>query len=75
MSGRSFGLKTGFHCRRPDSGELRQRSGDRLPRNWQKLALYIDASPHSPKDLDHDAVDAVGADETEGDVMRLAISP
>jgi DNA polymerase-3 subunit delta len=37
-----------------------------------KLALYLDASPHSPKDLDHDAVDAVGTDTAEGDIMRLA---
>ena len=38
----------------------------------QKLALYLDASPHSPKELDHDAVDAVGADTAEGDFLRLA---
>jgi DNA polymerase-3 subunit delta len=38
----------------------------------QKLALYIDASPHSPKELVPDAVDAVGTNEAEGDVMRLA---
>jgi DNA polymerase-3 subunit delta len=38
----------------------------------QKLALYIDASPHSPKELDHDAIDAVGADTAEGDFGRLA---
>ena len=38
----------------------------------RKLALFLDASPHSPKELDHDAVDAVGADAGEGDLMRLA---
>lgn len=38
----------------------------------EKLALYLDASPHAPKELDHDAVDAVGADAAEGDLMRLA---
>jgi DNA polymerase-3 subunit delta len=37
----------------------------------QKFALYADASPHSPKELDHDAIDSVGAD-TEGDFLRLA---
>ena len=37
-----------------------------------KLALYVGASPQSPKDLDHDAVDAVGADMPEGDFLRLA---
>jgi DNA polymerase-3 subunit delta len=38
----------------------------------QKLALYIDASPQSPKELDHDAIDAVGADLPEGEVLHLA---
>jgi DNA polymerase-3 subunit delta len=38
----------------------------------QKLALYVDASPNAPKELDHDAVDAVGADSDEGDFLRLA---
>lgn len=37
-----------------------------------KLAVYADASPETPKDLDHDALDAVGADMAEGDWMRLA---
>jgi DNA polymerase III subunit delta len=38
----------------------------------QKLALYIDASPQAPKELDHDAIDMVGVDSTEGDFLRLA---
>jgi DNA polymerase-3 subunit delta len=38
----------------------------------QKLALYVGASPESPKELDHDAVEAVGAALTEGDLPRLA---
>ena len=38
----------------------------------EKLALYAGASPHSPKDLEHDAVEAVGADSSEGDLQRLA---
>ena len=38
----------------------------------QKLALYLDASPQSPKTLDHDALDAVGAELVEGDLPRLA---
>ncbi|MBA3510427.1 DNA polymerase III subunit delta [Sphingomonas sp.] len=37
-----------------------------------KLALYVGASPEAPKDLDHDAVDAVGADLPEGDFLHLA---
>jgi DNA polymerase-3 subunit delta len=38
----------------------------------QKLALYVDASPQSPKELDRDALDAVGADLKEGEVLHLA---
>lgn len=38
----------------------------------QKLALFVDASPEAPKELDHGAVDAVGADTAEGDFQRLA---
>ena len=38
----------------------------------QKLALYVDASPQSPKELVHEAVDAVGAGTSEGDFLRLA---
>ena len=38
----------------------------------EKLALYLDASPQSPKTLDHDALDAVGAELAEGDLPRLA---
>ena len=37
-----------------------------------KLALYVGASPESPKVLDHEAVDAVGADVPEGDFLKLA---
>lgn len=37
-----------------------------------KIATYVDASPHAPRELDHDAVDAVGAESGEGDLMRLA---
>lgn len=37
-----------------------------------KLALYLDASPESPKNLDDDALDAVGAAMPEGDFLRLA---
>lgn len=39
-----------------------------------KYALYLDASPDSPKPLDHEAVDAVGAGAAEGDLSRLVDS-
>lgn len=37
-----------------------------------KFALYLGASPVAPKELDHDAVDALGADVPEGNFLRLA---
>lgn len=37
----------------------------------EKYALYLDASPETPRPLDHDAVEAIGADAGEGDLSRL----
>lgn len=37
----------------------------------QKFALYLNAAPDSPRDLDPDTVDLVGADSAEADLMRL----
>jgi DNA polymerase-3 subunit delta len=38
----------------------------------EKLALYGGASPNGPKELDHEALDALAADSSQGDVRRLA---
>lgn len=38
----------------------------------QKFALYLGASPEAPRALGHEAVDAVGAESSEGDFQRLA---
>jgi putative ABC transport system substrate-binding protein len=37
-----------------------------------KFALFLEASPQSPKELTHDAVDSVGAESSEGNFNRLA---
>lgn len=37
-----------------------------------KLALYVDASPNAPKDLDAAAIEAVGAESNEDDFLKLA---
>jgi DNA polymerase-3 subunit delta len=42
-----------------------------LASELEKLALYADASPESPKQIDHDALDAIGAAQEEGDLSRL----
>ncbi|RZM12374.1 MAG: DNA polymerase III subunit delta [Sphingomonas sp.] len=43
--------------------------GDRsvLAQEIAKLALYLDAAPDRPRELDHDALDAVGADLDEAE--------
>lgn len=43
-----------------------------VSRELEKYALYVDASPQAPKELGHDAVDAVGADVPEGELLHLA---
>lgn len=43
-----------------------------VARELEKLALFLDSSPNSPKELDQDAVDAVGALQIEGNFQRLA---
>jgi len=69
--GRSFGLKLA-----PDAAaRIAAAAGNDqaiVTQELQKLALYVDASPHAPKALDHAAIDAVGTDTAEGDVLRLA---
>ena len=69
--GRRFGLKIG----QPIASRLAEGSGNDqaiVAQELQKLALYMDAGPHMPKELDHAAIDAVGADSAEGDFLRLA---
>jgi len=69
--GRRLGLKIGP----PVAARLADSCGNDqaiVAQELQKLALFIDASPQAPKELDHDAIDAVGADLAEGDVLHLA---
>ena len=42
-----------------------------IEQELKKLALYADASPESPRQIDHDALDAIGAAAEEGDLSRL----
>ena len=46
--------------------------GDRavLAQEIEKLALFCDAAPDRPRDLDHDAIDQVGADLDEAETTR-----
>ncbi len=69
--GRRFGLKVSP----PVASRLADSAGNDqaiVAQELQKFALYLGASPEGPRELDHDAVDAVGAENAEGDFMRLA---
>jgi DNA polymerase-3 subunit delta len=48
-------------------------AGDRalMAQEIEKLALYADAAPDRPREIDHDALDALGAAVDEGDLGRL----
>jgi len=70
----AIGRELGLHMR-PDVGRRIAAgvSGDRalIARECEKFALYVDAAPDRPRELDHEAVDALGADVEEGDLSRL----
>ena len=42
-----------------------------IEQELKKLALYADSSPESPRPVDRDAFDAIGAASEEGDLSRL----
>ncbi|PTQ13386.1 DNA polymerase III subunit delta [Sphingomonas oleivorans] len=60
---------------RPDVGRrlAGATGGDRalIAREIEKLALYVDAAPDRPGEIDHEALDALGAASEEGDLGRL----
>jgi DNA polymerase-3 subunit delta len=69
--GRRFGLKVS----QPIAARLADSCGNDQAiavQELQKLALYLDASPQTPRDLDGGALDAVGADSGEGNFLKLA---
>jgi len=69
--GRGFGLKVSPTV----AARLAAAAGNDqalVSQELRKLAIYLDASPEAPKELDHDAVDAVGTDTAEGNMLRLA---
>jgi DNA polymerase-3 subunit delta len=69
--GRRFGLKISP----PVAARLADSAGNDqaiITQELHKLSLYVDAAPEAPRELDHAALDAVGADSAEGDFQRLA---
>jgi len=69
--GRKFGLKLGSSVAARIAETCANDQG-LAAQELQKLALYVDASPQSPKELEHEAIDAVGAGTSESDFLRLA---
>ena len=68
--GRRVGLKigTGVAARIAENCNNDQAI---VSQELEKLALFAGASTSAPKELDHDALDAVAVDTSEGDIRRL----
>ena len=70
-----LGRRFGLNISPPVAARLADGAGNDqaiVAQELQKLALYIDADPHAPKELDHAAIDEIGADNADGDFQRLA---
>jgi DNA polymerase-3 subunit delta len=68
--GRRVGLKIGEAV----AGRIAESCGNDqalILRELEKLALYVGASPNAPRELEHEAIDAVGAESGDGDMLRL----
>ena len=69
-----LGRRLGLKIAPPVAGRLAEScAGDQalVARELEKLSIYLDASPHSPKELDHETIDAVGAGDEGSDSQRL----
>lgn len=69
-----LGRRLGLEIAPPVAARIADACGnDRaiVAQELEKFALYSGASPHSPKELGHDSIDAVGVDSGEGDFARL----
>jgi DNA polymerase-3 subunit delta len=70
-----LGRRVGLKIDPPVAGRVASAAAnDRavITQELEKFALYLDASPQMPRPLDHETIDAVGADASEGDFNRLA---
>jgi len=70
-----LGRRVGLKISPPVAARLAENSGNDqaiAAMELEKLALFIGASPHAPKELEHEALDAVGNESSEGDFLRLA---
>jgi DNA polymerase-3 subunit delta len=70
-----LGRRVGLKIAPPVAARLTENCGNDqavVAQELEKLALYLDASPHAPKELGHEAIDAVGAASSEGEFLHLA---
>lgn len=70
-----IGRRVGLKVSAPLAAQLADTCGNDqaiVAQELEKLALYVGASPHSPRELDQDAIDAVGAENNGGDFLHLA---
>jgi len=70
-----LGRRVGLKVSAPVAARIADACGNDqaiIAQELEKLSLYVGASPHAPKELEHDAIDAVGADSGEGNFQRLA---
>lgn len=70
-----LGRRVGLKVSPPIAARLAESCGNDqaiLSQELEKLALFLAASPHSPKELGHEAIDKIGAESSEGDFLRLA---
>ena len=70
-----LGRRFGLDISPPVAARLADSAGNDqaiVAQELQKIALYVEASPQAPKELDHNAVDAIGAENAERDFQRLA---
>jgi len=69
------GRRVGLKIAPPVAARLADACGNDqaiVAQELEKFALFVGASPHSPRELEQDAIDAVGADSGEADFARLA---
>jgi DNA polymerase III subunit delta len=69
-----LGRRVGLKVAAPLAARVAESGGNDeavVNQELAKLALYLDASPNAPKELDAEAVDTVGAGAREGNALRL----
>jgi DNA polymerase-3 subunit delta len=70
-----LGRRVGLKIAPPVAARIAETCGNDqaiAAQELEKFALYAGASPHSPKGLEQETIDAVGADTGEGDFLELA---